>query len=76
MNTEFSAEKGLHTPNIITDDHLDVSFMQLDLASLKSTTKFIDEFKATGKKLHVLICNAGIYMTTEGCLIIIFVAKK
>ncbi|XP_072017697.1 retinol dehydrogenase 12-like [Amphiura filiformis] len=36
-----------------------VSFMQLDLASLKSVRKFADDFHATGKPLHVLCDNGG-----------------
>ena len=37
----------------------EVCFMQLDLASLKSTRSFVENFHKTGKKLHVLINNAG-----------------
>ena len=37
----------------------EVSFMQLDLASLKSVRAFVDNFHNTGKKLNVLINNAG-----------------
>jgi len=66
MNEEFEEEKRSETPNIIADDRLNVEFMKLDLASIKSTMSFINEFKASGKKLHVLICNAGIYMHQEG----------
>jgi len=34
--------------------------LQLDLSSLESVRKFVDEFHATGKKLHVIINNAGL----------------
>lgn len=34
--------------------------MELDLADLTSVRKFAADFKATGKPLHVLMCNAGI----------------
>ena len=44
----------------------DVSFMQLDLASLKSVRTFVDNFHKTGKKLNVLINNAG--KETVNCL--------
>ncbi|XP_072017696.1 retinol dehydrogenase 12-like [Amphiura filiformis] len=36
-----------------------VTYMQLDLASLKSVRKFADDFHATGKPLHVLCDNGG-----------------
>ncbi|XP_069115731.1 polyprenol dehydrogenase-like [Argopecten irradians] len=60
MNQEFQAEKEKGTPGIAKYDNLSVEFMKLDLASMKSVREFIDEFKAIGKQLHVLICNAGI----------------
>lgn len=36
-----------------------VIWLQLDLASIESVRKFVDDFHATGKKLHVLVNNAG-----------------
>jgi len=32
----------------------------LDLSSLESVRKFVGEFHATGKKLHVIVNNAGL----------------
>lgn len=38
------------------------SIIHLDLASLDSVRKFVQDFRATGKKLDALVCNAAIYM--------------
>lgn len=61
MDAEFQEEKRQNSTNIIRDDHLNVEFMQLDLASLESTMKFIETFKAKYNRLNLLICNAGTY---------------
>ena len=66
MKTEFKAEKERKTEGIISDDDIDVQFMQLNLCSLNSTKCFVDDFIKSGKKLHVLICNAGIAMHKQG----------
>lgn len=62
MKAEFLVERERKTEGVITDGDIDVEFMQLDLGSLKSTKSFIDEFLKSGRKLHVLICNAGVAM--------------
>lgn len=36
--------------------------IHLDLASLDSVRKFVEEFRATGRNLDALVCNAAIYM--------------
>lgn len=60
MKTEFAEEKRKGTKDIITEGDINVEFMPLDLASLSSVMAFIEEYKASGRKLHVLICNAGL----------------
>jgi light-dependent protochlorophyllide reductase len=37
-----------------------LTYLHLDLASLESVKKFVDDFHATGKKLAVLVNNAGL----------------
>jgi len=37
-----------------------LSVMKLDLADLNSVRSFVSDFKATGKNLDILICNAGV----------------
>jgi WW domain-containing oxidoreductase len=37
-----------------------VEFSQLDLCNLKNVKAFAKRFNSTGKRLDVLICNAGI----------------
>lgn len=68
MNDEFQLEKEKGSDNIAEYDKLDIEFMQLDLASLKSTMAFIEKFKAKYKKLHLLICNAGLLSKHKGML--------
>ena len=34
--------------------------MQLDLGSMESVRKFVDDFHETGKKLNILVNNAGV----------------
>ncbi|XP_067674392.1 dehydrogenase/reductase SDR family member on chromosome X-like [Haliotis asinina] len=68
MNEEFNASKetGTLPEGISQTGSLGVEFMELDLASLKSTMAFIEAFKASGRKLHVLLCNAGVAMLPRG----------
>jgi protochlorophyllide reductase len=36
--------------------------MKLDLADLSSVRQFVDEFRATGRSLRSLVCNAAVYL--------------
>ena len=38
------------------------TILQVDLASLESVRNFVNNFRATGKSLEALVCNAAIYM--------------
>ena len=70
MKSDFLIEKTKKTEGVI-DGELSVEYMQLDLSSLKSTKTFIEQYKASGKKLNVLICNAGIAYVPLGLNILI-----
>lgn len=60
MNTEFEADLAKGTDGIVDKSPLKVEFTPLDLASFKSVRTFCEDFKKSGRKLHILICNAGI----------------
>ena len=38
--------------------------LHLDLASLESVRQFVDAFRATGRRLDALVCNAAVYLPT------------
>lgn len=38
------------------------SVMHIDLGSLESVRKFVQDFRATGKSLDALVCNAAVYL--------------
>lgn len=40
------------------------TIMHLDLASLTSVRQFVDHFRASGRTLDVLVCNAAVYLPT------------
>ena len=60
MNKEFKEEKVKGTEGLADYDTLALEFMKVDLASFKSTVEFCEEFKKSGRPLHVLFCNAGL----------------
>jgi len=68
MNSEYrELRDDLHTKHSIpVQDTLDLEFMPLDLSSFQSTVTFVELYKNSGRKLHVLVCNAGIAMTPFG----------
>ena len=41
------------------------SIIHLDLASLDSVRQFVEDFRATGKSLEALVCNAAVYLPLE-----------
>jgi protochlorophyllide reductase len=40
----------------------DYSLMHIDLGSLESVRKFVEDFRASGKSLDALVCNAAVYL--------------
>jgi len=44
----------------MSSDHY--TTIHLDLASLESVRKFVQEFRATGRPLDALVCNAAVYL--------------
>jgi protochlorophyllide reductase len=38
--------------------------MHLDLASLDSVRDFVNNFRASGRRLDALVCNAAVYLPT------------
>ena len=53
------AEKAAQTVGMPPDSY---TIMYIDLASLESVRQFVKDFRASGKSLDVLVCNAAIYM--------------
>ncbi|MEA5550981.1 protochlorophyllide reductase [Anabaena cylindrica UHCC 0172] len=52
-------EQAAQTVGIPQDSY---TIIHIDLASLDSVRKFVQDFRATGKPLDALVCNAAIYM--------------
>jgi protochlorophyllide reductase len=52
-------EKAAQAVGIPKDSY---SIIHIDLASLESVKKFVNDFRATGRYLDALVCNAAIYM--------------
>lgn len=62
MNEEFRDLKSKGTEGIADYDSLALEFMPLDLGSLKSVKQFCEDFKKSGRPLHVFFGNAGLGM--------------
>jgi protochlorophyllide reductase len=41
------------------------TILPLDLASLANVRQFVDKFRATGRSLEALVCNAAVYLPLE-----------
>ena len=54
---KVAAEVGMHQDKY--------SIIHLDLSSLDSVHKFVEDFRATGKSLDALVCNAAVYLPLE-----------
>ncbi|MFM7407430.1 MAG: protochlorophyllide reductase [Cuspidothrix sp.] len=53
------AEKAAQTVGMPANSY---TLMHIDLGSLESVRQFVNNFRATGKSLEALVCNAAIYM--------------
>lgn len=53
------AQKAAQSVGIPQDSY---TLMEIDLASLESVRQFVKNFRASGKSLDALVCNAAIYM--------------
>ncbi|KAK3602907.1 hypothetical protein CHS0354_018774 [Potamilus streckersoni] len=60
IQDEFQVEKAKGTPVICKLEKLSMEFMELNLGSFKSVRSFINAYKSSGRKLHMLVCNAGV----------------
>ena len=67
MDKEYKEEKSRGTtPGLVDVEELSLVFMHLDLSSFESTKKFAEEFKQSGRPLHVIVCNAGLVKSKYG----------
>ncbi|KAH3791658.1 retinol dehydrogenase 14-like isoform X2 [Dreissena polymorpha] len=60
MNTEFQNEKRKENCYLTQSSSLALEFMYVDLSSFESVVSFCEAFKTSGRRLHVLFCNAGV----------------
>ena len=62
MNTEYKETKGEDV------ERLQLEYMHLDLSSFQSVKDFVEAYRTSGRQLHVLVCNAGVYKAKYGKL--------
>ena len=62
MNTEYKESKGEDV------ERLQLEYMHLDLSSFQSVKDFVEAYRTSGRQLHVLVCNAGVYKAKYGKL--------
>jgi protochlorophyllide reductase len=55
----IKAEKAAQSVGIPTNSY---TLMQIDLGSLESVRQFVNNFRASGRTVEALVCNAAIYM--------------
>jgi len=55
----IKAEKAAQSVGMPTNSY---TLMQIDLGSLESVRQFVNNFRATGRTVEALVCNAAIYM--------------
>jgi protochlorophyllide reductase len=55
----IKAEQAAQSVGMSLDSY---SIMHIDLGSLASVRKFVEEFRSTGKYLDALVCNAAVYL--------------
>ena len=68
MDKEYKEHRRKGTVGLADLEELRLEYMNLNLSSLQSTKNFVEEFKKSGRELHVLICNAGILAGKFGML--------
>lgn len=55
-------EKGQKAAESVEIPQDSYTLMQIDLASLESVRQFVNNFRASGKSLDALVCNAAVYL--------------
>ena len=66
MDKEYKEEITRGTKGLVDIAELSLVYMHLDLSSFQSTKEFVEEYKKSGRSLHVLICNAGVSKAKPG----------